>query len=1076
MWFEINNNNEFVENSEGSIKIDGMLSDEEKQELQDAFECNCSEIKDETDWRLAELLHRDIIPHLENSDLSQDTQTQILQLSEKHPYEVINLWITIPEDLEATLSQEWLDLSIARAIWDIESYISRELQLPVDSNISSQEYNAIIWTVGWLIQNNIQTVAEIVEDTKNENPNLSTRELTWIINSKISANFDDMRAHIISPLQLYLKYSSQSEQENLDILMREEAERAYVSQRHPNPDAPVNRTVDQMVESRYNTLKQDHRGFTRTMNDSFIRWNIENINELSTIDTYMWVLWTEYYQTQKEVKDNLDVSLLNEADKEIEWKAMLYFLCAVWVQCLPYVWAAPWVVADATDIFSSQDATMMWLKEMWLVPDEYNIEKTWVDSILAWAWIVLSVVWLQALAKSWKLAKALQWIKNLTPDMISDSLSLFTSRMWFGDETDDALKWLMWVEEVLPNAPNPRSINTGDEGSNFQDMIDNMPEILDTFTRSDWRIIQSWELFQIDGELYKINWIYWDWNVNYEKVNWWWLWPILKAEDFPDEYIVELPARPREYNGNETIRYNRPEDTITWNISIPQWITQKVNIEGSEVSIEHTDSWAYFIDSGTSVSVLRVWDIVVEWDYIFKIDNGTLTYRKIERVTIDLGIIGNSKPEELAIRALDNSSRSAQTFPDVLRANLEELVPEVLSRWKNITIWRYEAISNNLDEIIRRLPSNVTWSTDRIHDGDTWPFLFQDISDIQKQEGGYLVTNGNGQQVEVNGHELIQILIQWCKNPELNAIVESFEKVTISNVEFNGIKYFITDTSWNVHKLYFSDIMENIRNWNLENTPGVQKAREAHRLLHDVQINRAEEARRERRTQELNLDEEHLNNHNNSMLRQFNLHIDRIKARLWDKASWRIDDIMEIFGDNIHVSNIDTITAQKWLEHISRIDEWLLRVLVSKWVKIRIWFADVKWLTRSDFVNHGPRWWNQNDWSNVQWVYSPSSKTAYAWTWNSWSSSTMLHELWHAVWDALGWDITKELHEAHIRLYDKLISYLRQWWKWGEAWKQELFAESFSDFHMIPKGKFIRKYDLEWYEYMKRSIENNFNI
>jgi hypothetical protein len=39
--FDINSNNEFKENSEGSIIIDGMLFDEEKRELEQAYECNC---------------------------------------------------------------------------------------------------------------------------------------------------------------------------------------------------------------------------------------------------------------------------------------------------------------------------------------------------------------------------------------------------------------------------------------------------------------------------------------------------------------------------------------------------------------------------------------------------------------------------------------------------------------------------------------------------------------------------------------------------------------------------------------------------------------------------------------------------------------------------------------------------------------------------------------------------------------------------------------------------------------------------------------------------------------------------
>lgn len=503
MGFEINNNNELVVNEEGSIKIDGMFSDEEIQILESALEWEKEEIDDTTGWALAQLLHEDILPHLNSGQyqFSSEVEEDLRNLIEKHAYNTINLWINIPSDLEETLSQGELDLSIERAIWDIESYIARGLQLPVDSNVSPEEYNAIIWTTGRLIQNNIHEVSEIVEETKNENPHLSTRELTWIINSKISANFDDMKAHIISPLQLYLKYSSQSEQENLELIMREEAERAYISQRHPNPNAPVNRTVDQMVESRYNSLQQEHRGFERTMKDSFILWNIESIDELGTLDAYVWVLSTEYYQIQKDVWDNLDISLLNEADKEIEWKAMLYFLCAIWVQCLPYIWAAPWVVADATDLFTSQDATMMYLKDMWLVPEEYNIEKTWLDNILAWLWIALSVVWLQSLAKSWKLAKAVRWIKYLSWEVISDSLSLFTSRMWLWDEAADGLRWLIWIGETEPM----RAVSHWKWETQIWDIIQNT-DTLDINTEFPHSHLQWRSISEMKTELRELSW------------------------------------------------------------------------------------------------------------------------------------------------------------------------------------------------------------------------------------------------------------------------------------------------------------------------------------------------------------------------------------------------------------------------------------------------------------------------------------------------------------------------------------------------------------------------------------------
>jgi len=164
---------------------------------------------------------------------------------------------------------------------------------------------------------------------RDDNPNLSDRELTWMINSEISSHFDALRVHTIAPLQMYLRYSSENKQEELDTRMREKAEKEFTSQRHSNPDAPVNSRIDTMVESKYRGLKKQNKYFQRVMQDAFIDGNIESVDELSSIDTLMGVMGNEYHHSQQQIKKDLDVSLLNEQDKQIESEAMLYFLCAV---------------------------------------------------------------------------------------------------------------------------------------------------------------------------------------------------------------------------------------------------------------------------------------------------------------------------------------------------------------------------------------------------------------------------------------------------------------------------------------------------------------------------------------------------------------------------------------------------------------------------------------------------------------------------------------------------------------------------------------------------------------------------
>lgn len=207
--FEINNNNEFRENSNWPIEIDGYLSEEEKTEFREAFNCECWEIRDETNGRLRDLIHTDLIPNLWNSWFDEETQSRILELAELHPQNSINLWIDIPEELQNTLSQWELDLSLAQAIWDIEEYIARELVLPADSNISWEEYQTIIWNIWAIIQWNIDGINDVVQTTIDENPDLSLRELTWIINSKIQEYFTTIRDEVLVPTRALFIFSGE---------------------------------------------------------------------------------------------------------------------------------------------------------------------------------------------------------------------------------------------------------------------------------------------------------------------------------------------------------------------------------------------------------------------------------------------------------------------------------------------------------------------------------------------------------------------------------------------------------------------------------------------------------------------------------------------------------------------------------------------------------------------------------------------------------------------------------------------------------------------------------------------------
>lgn len=431
MWFEIHSNNEFSETPNGPINIDGALSESEKQELQEALQAGKEEIYDTTHWQLWDFLYTDVLPHLEYSGLSADIQIQIRALSQKHlspssihPFE-------IPESLRNTLLQWELNLSLEQGLSDMQNYISDTLALPSDSNMSSAEHSVILTNIHSKIWERISEIDGIISEKRDQYPELSLRELTWIINAEINNFFAQIRDEIIFPAQLCIDFSSQETQSKMLSHMWEGASRENWSPSRIQR-AQENMTI-QMQELSY--LLQDPESSSDNILYQYENILYEREFNLGDFETDMYVQSDETF----------DVSLLSEADKQIEGKSMLYFLCAVGVQCLPYVWALPGAAADTTDLFSSQDATLMGLKESGLVPEEYHIEKTWLDRVFAGTGLVLSAVWLQALAKSWKLAQALSGIRHLSPSLISESISLFAEKMHLSGDMLQSLKRLLWL-------------------------------------------------------------------------------------------------------------------------------------------------------------------------------------------------------------------------------------------------------------------------------------------------------------------------------------------------------------------------------------------------------------------------------------------------------------------------------------------------------------------------------------------------------------------------------------------------------------------------------------------------------
>lgn len=445
MWFEINTSNEFTKNPEGSIIIDGKLSEAEKIELRDAYECDCWEIRDETDWRLSELLHRDVIPHLETSWLDSDTQSKILELWEKHPFNPIDLWISIPQELEETLSNWDLDLSMERAVWDIEAYITRELVLPADSDISSGEHAQILKNIWSILQGKVDWIDNIVKESIENNDHLTLREARWIISSEISSELSSFKHNTLLNIKHLLEFSSLEEREKGPYRqMREhytrEADRASLEgeQRRLHIEGNIQAST-MLLNLWYGSFK------ALATQEGFSQRDISR--EHDRLFHNSWTDIEELPQAHKDIDESLDISLLSEEDEAIERSAMLWFMWgiawhiaiewwpAVLASVVPWagtaiwaiVWNLLWAGIDLADVFSDKEAILEILKTAWVVPQEYHMEKTLIDNILAGLWLI---PWVTLVVKSAKLSSLMRTFKVSWDEVLQSMRNVLPILRW----------------------------------------------------------------------------------------------------------------------------------------------------------------------------------------------------------------------------------------------------------------------------------------------------------------------------------------------------------------------------------------------------------------------------------------------------------------------------------------------------------------------------------------------------------------------------------------------------------------------------------------------------------------------
>lgn len=109
-------------------------------------------------------------------------------------------------------------------------------------------------------------------------------------------------------------------------------------------------------------------------------------------------------------------------------------------------------------------------------------------------------------------------------------------------------------------------------------------------------------------------------------------------------------------------------------------------------------------------------------------------------------------------------------------------------------------------------------------------------------------------------------------------------------------------------------------------------------------------------------------------------------------------------------------------------------------------------------------------WDDVAGVYNPNSKSVSLGNGMHLCESLVLHEIGHAIGDLLKYDNSKELEQAHIRLYPKLTPYYQQKAPGNIAGRKELFAESVGVLLKRRRDFAVKAYDKEWIDFLEKQL------
>lgn len=629
-WIDLNNENkkyyEYIFNSIKEKRVSSIWSPLNWETLKSYLERNKKEDEKKED-------------EVKNETLSDKEKNDLIKYFKIDSNKVK----TLIEDLN------WLWLNLFQLLKWYKDFINSKLWW-LDSKYKAK----IIESIGKKVSLIWEEIKNVKEDNFLKNDFENNR---WIINDRIKSIFEEINNRVIPSAYFLTKYDENKK------YTKDQKEK-------------INR-IKEMFDSEITESWEFDKKFWSSAwkfevwDSTKNNWEVFDISDEKDLE-FMKSIWFS--------QDSLlDIDLLSEEDKEIENDAMLAYLIATWIQIIPYAWAVVSVPAMVWDVVWDEDGTIKILKTLWIVPEEYRMDKNWWDHILWWVWLAATIFWVQWAVKWVKLTEKFPKLAKIKFDKFEDMLQWISNKLWMSKEhtnfISSKLKNLLWVWEDINKwiqkfIPENYWLNDAEKA------------VLNSWWRIEKKINIQWE----EIVFYLKKWKKWEIEVSKLKKQ---DWTILEWKNLTDFINPTTSIKPKEIKVFKNFAKEKILTISPWETKTIWWVEVK-NVNRTSIIWKYEYEYKYVWENWSEI--VRRWWI-----------SDVLKVVKPEELKKELSQTWNF---EWIIKSANlNKAKDVQNH----RVIIENWELVITNKSKVKLTWEQydEFISNNLHEILKKFWVNI---------------------------------------------------------------------------------------------------------------------------------------------------------------------------------------------------------------------------------------------------------------------------------------------------------------------------------------------------------------------------------